>query len=96
MLRVCRIDTCNHMSTMWVAGREDRALLRSNPSARTGAGTGAGAYLRGRLSPPNLFWPQSEKPWGSGGKAPSSDPGAVCQLSTLLECGPSGQTATLG
>ncbi len=32
------------------AGREDRALLRSTPSARTSAGTGAGVCMHGGLS----------------------------------------------
>ncbi len=46
------IDVLPHRSRMQLAGREGRALLRSNSSARTGAGTGAGACLHGRLSSP--------------------------------------------
>ena len=81
MLSVCPIDNCNHAGTMGVIGREDRALLRSNPSARTDAGTGAGSSRHGGSRSPSLFWPESEKPWGFGGKAPKTNLGAVCQLS---------------
>jgi len=85
MLSVCPIDNCSHAGTMGIIGREDRALLRSNPSARTDAGTWTGVSpVAGRLSALNMFWPQSENPWGSGGRAPSSDPHTVCQLSRSL------------
>ena len=81
MLSVRPVDNCKHAGTMRDIGREDRALLRSNPSARTDAGTGAGAYSHGGSRSPSLFWPQSDKPWGFGGKAPKTNPPAVCQLS---------------
>jgi hypothetical protein len=84
MLSVRAIDNDNHAGTMGGIGREDRALLRSNPSARTDAGTGAGAYRHGGSRSPNLFWPQSDKPRGSGGRAPSSDLNTVCQLSRSM------------
>ena len=72
-MSICKIDKCNHVGTMGVVGREDRALLRSNPSARTDAGTRTGASRpAGRLSAPNMFWLQSEKPRGFGGRAPKS------------------------
>jgi len=83
MLSVCPIDNCSHAGTMGVIGREDRALLRSNPSARTDAGTSAGSSRHGGSRSPCLFWPESDKPRGFGGRAPKADPGAVCQLSRL-------------
>ena len=43
------IDDVRRVATMRVVGREDRALLRSNPSARADAGTWAGASARRRL-----------------------------------------------
>jgi hypothetical protein len=66
------LDGGRRSSTMAAIGPEDRALLRSNPSAETDAGTGAGASGESRRLPPLplLAWPQSAKPWGSGGKAP--------------------------
>ena len=81
MLSVCSIDNCSHAGTMGVIGREDRALLRSNPSAGTEAGTGAGSSRHGGSRSPNLFWPQSEKPRGFGGRAPRQTPArcANCQ-----------------
>ena len=80
-MNVGQIDKCSHVGTMGDVGREDRALLRSNPSARSDAGTGSGAYPHGGSRSPSLFWPESDKPWGFGGKAPKTNPGAVCQLS---------------
>ena len=49
------------------AGREDRALLRSNPSARSGAGTRADAVTPKTFRPPVPFtiWLQCEKPRGN-------------------------------
>ena len=88
MLSVCPIDNCSHAGTMGVIGREDRALLRSNPNARTDAGTWTGVSpSTRRLSALNMFWPQSEKPRGFGGRAPKTDAGMVCQLSRSLGLG---------
>ena len=81
MLSVCPIDNGDHAGTMVVIGREDRALLRSNPSARTDAGTGAGASPHGGSRSPSLFWPESDKPRGFGGRAPKTELGTMCQLS---------------
>lgn len=85
------IDADHPETTIAAVGREDRALLRSNPSARTGAGTwtGASPSPARRPAPPTLFWPESDKPWGSGGQAPSHPHRAVCHLarSTGLDMG---------
>ncbi len=81
MLNACMIDKCNDVVIIRNVGREDRALLRGNPSARFDAGTGAGAYPHGGSCSPNLFWPESDKPRGFGGSAPKANPGAVGQLS---------------
>jgi hypothetical protein len=45
-------------------GREDRAMLGSNPSARTDGGTSAGVSRNGRLLPPfqRMSCPKSDKP----------------------------------
>lgn len=43
------IDDVRRVATIGVVGREDRALLRSNPSVRSDAGTWAGASARRRL-----------------------------------------------
>ena len=80
-MSICELDRWNVASTIGLVGREDRALLRSNPSAWTDAGTGAGVWLRPNSRCPSLFWPESDKPWGFGGQAPKTNPGAVCQLS---------------
>jgi len=86
-MNVYGIDRLDYAVNIDSVGREDRALLRSNPSARTGAGTGVGAWPRLGSHSPSLFWPSSEKPWGSGGKAPSSGPTATCQLSRFSGLG---------
>ena len=84
------LDKGDRTDTIKDIGREDRALLRSNPSARTDAGTEAGSPRDGDFPrdggsrSPRLFWPQSVKPRGSGGRAPSSDPKTVCQLSISI------------
>ena len=83
-MSICDLDRWNAASTIGLVGREDRALLRSNPSAWTDAGTGAGVWPRPNSRSSNLFWPESDKPWGFGGKAPKTNPGAVCQLSRSL------------
>jgi len=70
MLSVCPIDNRSHAGTMGVIGREDRALLRSNPSARTDAGTSAGSSRHGGSRSPCLFWPESDKPRGLGAEPP--------------------------
>jgi len=70
MLSVCEVDKCNHAGTMELVVREDRALLRSNPSARTDAGTDAGSSRHGGSRSPSLFWPESDKPRGFGAEPP--------------------------
>jgi len=67
------IDAGPLAATIGAIGREDRALLRNNPSARTDAGTGAGVRTPSDSRTSSLFWPQSDKPRGSGGRAPSSN-----------------------
>jgi hypothetical protein len=68
-MRLRSIDVRNCGRTMADAGGEDRALLRSNPSARAGAETQAGGRQSDRplslLTPP-AFSPQSDKPRGLG------------------------------
>jgi hypothetical protein len=46
------IDVWYGSRTIADAGGEDRALLRSNPSAHAGAGTRAGVCLHSSLPPP--------------------------------------------
>ena len=46
------IDTSRGLWKMISVGWEDRALLRSNPSAQSDAGTWAGAPRQGQLPPP--------------------------------------------
>ena len=80
------IDADRGRFTMWHVGREDRALLRSNPSARTDAGTWTGASpSAGRPFRLIMFWPQSDKPRGLGGRAPKVNPRAVGHMSST--CG---------
>ena len=58
------------------AGGEDRALLRSNPSAHAGAETQAGGCQSDRplsLLRPTAFSPQSDKPRGLG-QSPKATP----------------------
>jgi hypothetical protein len=76
------IDRYGATGTMPNVEREDRALLRSNPSARLDAGTWTGASLNvtWRLPPLNMFWLRSEKPRGAGGRAPDHALRAVCHL----------------
>ena len=70
------IDAPTAAVRMIDVGPEDRALLRSNPSAGPDARTETGvrpsrpdARLSWRQSP-TCPWPQSGKPRGSGGRAP--------------------------
>ena len=57
------IDRPKQAARMTGVEREDRALLRSNPSARSMPGQGqAFGSDAGRLSPLHLFWPQCDKP----------------------------------
>jgi len=83
------IDTMNHPQTMTTLGREDRATLRSDPSARADAGTWIGgiAHCVAPLFPYIHYQPQSDKPnfplptglpfgtilWATGGCAPKSN-----------------------
>ncbi len=53
-------------------GREDRALLRSNPSARSDAGTWAGASRQGQLLPPLHVLALKAKNLGAGGSCEGS------------------------
>lgn len=78
------IDWRRRTVTITQVGREDRALLRSTPSARSDAGTwtGTSPFHEECPSPPSLFWPESEKPRGSGGRAPRNAVRAVCHMST--------------
>ena len=68
------VDLRCRSETMAIAGREDRALLRSNPSARADAGTWAGAGLLERPLPSlsTCSGRQGDKPRGPGGRAPRS------------------------
>ena len=52
-----------------VAEAEDRATQGCDPSADLGAGMEGASAPRSRCSPPS--WQESDKSWGSGGKAPS-------------------------
>jgi len=45
------LDLADPCQTMQAVGREDRALLRSNPSARSDAGRWTGASARRALPP---------------------------------------------
>jgi len=66
------IDVRPNQSRMSSTGREDRALLRSNPSARTGAGTGAGACPHGKLPyPPACSGLKAKNLGGLGAKPPA-------------------------
>ncbi len=77
------IDAGCNRRTMRRVGRADKALQRSNPSARADAGTGAGLSPSAARPPPplTLSWLQSDKPRGSGGRAPTARTRAVCHMS---------------
>jgi len=61
--------------TMRCIGREDRALLRSNPSARPDAGTWTGASPTvPRLSPPQSVLATKRKTSGVWGQSPQRQP----------------------
>src|SRR5690349_21242269 len=64
MDRTIMIDRAMRQTKMTFIASEDRALLRSNPSAARDAGTGADACLQQTRRPPplNLSWPQCAKP----------------------------------
>src|SRR4051794_13212516 len=59
-----RVDIQIQRQKMANVGREDRAMLGSNPSARTDGGTSAGVSRNGRLLPPfqRMSCPKSDKP----------------------------------
>ena len=76
------IDQKPQCGTMPDAGGEDRALLRSNPSAPSGAGTGAGTKPW-FPSGPSLFRLLSEKPKRPTASWPRS-PRAVGHMSRSL------------
>src|SRR3954454_22095272 len=59
-----RVDIQIQRQKMANVGREDRAMLGSNPSARTDGGTSSGVSRNGRLLPllPRMSCPKSDKP----------------------------------
>ena len=76
-MRLRWIDVRGKGRTIADAGGEDRALLRSNPSAYAGAGTRPEGLLTRQPSAspnvPDAFWPQSDKPRGLG-QSPKATP----------------------
>lgn len=70
--------------TIALIGGEDRALLRSNPSARSDAGTEAGVRTTSGLPPtPTCSGHKAQNLGGPGAEPPKrSDPRAVCHLAT--------------
>jgi hypothetical protein len=70
------IDEIRMGVTMCVVGREDRALLRSNPSARSDAGTWAGASARQGLLSPSPCSGSEALNLGVWGRAPTPRSGA--------------------
>ena len=72
--------------TIAIVGGEDRALLRSNPSARSDAGTGTGVSpLARRPSTPTCSGHKALNLGSPGAEPPQrSDPRAVCHLATSL------------
>jgi hypothetical protein len=59
-----RVDFQQQRQKMPNVGREDRAMLGSNPSARTDGGTSAGVFHNWRLLPPSkrCLAQESDKP----------------------------------
>ena len=82
-MRLRSIDVRCRGRTIADAGGEDRALLRSNPSAHAGAGTRAGVCLHG--SPPPSPTRSGHKATNLGvcGRAPRQHPGLVGHMSRL-------------
>ena len=58
------IDTINPLKIIMRVGREDRAMLRSDLSARADAGTWMGgiAHCAAPSFPSSMYQPQSDKP----------------------------------
>lgn len=68
-----RIDAEEELVRMMDVGREDRALLRSNPSARLMPGhRQALRPQRSACLPSTCSGPQSEKPTWPGGRTPNA------------------------
>ncbi len=77
-----RVDDRRRCRRIAAIGGEDRALLRSNPSARSDAGTGAGVQTTSRLPPtPTCSGPKAQNLGGPGAEPPQRlKPRTVCHL----------------
>ena len=76
------LDDRRRGRTMVIIGGEDRALLRSNPSARSDAGTEAGVQTTSELPPtPTCSGRKAQNLGGPGAEPPQRlQPRAVCHL----------------
>ena len=77
-----RVDDRRRCRRIAAIGGEDRALLRSNPSARSDAGTGAGVQTTSRLPPtPTCSGGKAQNLGGPGAEPPQRlQSRAVCHL----------------